>query len=310
MMAPEVLESDLANAVALLKNLQEQVMAVTAEVQALTKKVPAKTCPTGKGLSLLEVKDQLLLTHIMDLSHLILPKFRDWWRIRTVLEKLHPLDQYLKHQNDKLVQTAATGRLRESDLLCFKPRPSNIMRKLSSEDEEEDGAEEGQSGASGKKAGKVTAKNYVPARYDETDACLEGAKRWASSSFVIRELKQQYADAPEEIRDARHPHVTGQSQEHQLCGEATARLSVHPREKGQSEEKRVPEAAVMMGVPVYVSFLSSWDSSNFTVCRFFPWNSLMNLLWTCGKMCINKTDFTCKEKKKSKKVPRRFPLYG
>lgn len=74
MMAPEVLESDLANAVALLKNLQEQVMAVTAEVQALTKKVPAKTCPTGKGLSLLEVKDQLLLTHIMDLSHLILPK--------------------------------------------------------------------------------------------------------------------------------------------------------------------------------------------------------------------------------------------
>uniref|UniRef100_F1SUY3 Uncharacterized protein n=1 Tax=Sus scrofa TaxID=9823 RepID=F1SUY3_PIG len=308
MMAPEVLESDLANAVALLKNLQEQVMAVTAEVQALTKKVPAKTCPTGKGLSLLEVKDQLLLTHIMDLSHLILPKASG--RNSHGFGKGSSFGPIPEASTDKLVQTAATGRLRESDLLCFKPRPSNIMRKLSSEDEEEDGAEGGQSGASGKKAGKVTAKNYVPARYDETDACLEGAKRWASSSFVIRELKQQYADAPEEIREARHPHVTGQSQEHQLCGEATARLSVHPREKGQSEEKRVPEAAVMMGVPVYVSFLSSWDSSNFTVCRFFPWNSLMNLLWTCGKMCINKTDFTCKEKKKSKKVPRRFPLYG
>lgn len=35
------------------------------------------------------------------------------------------------------------------------------------------------------------------------------------SSSVIRELKEQYSDAPEEIRDARHPHVTRQSQEDQ-----------------------------------------------------------------------------------------------
>lgn len=31
------------------------------------------------------------------------------------------------------------------------------------------------------------------------------------------------------------------------------------------------------------------------VC-FFPWNSLINLLWTCGKMFINKIDFTFKLK--------------
>lgn len=55
---------------------------------------------------------------------------------------------------------------------------------------------------------------------DETEAereqkRLDRAKRRALSSSVIRELKEQYSDAPEEIRDSRHPHVTRQSQEDQ-----------------------------------------------------------------------------------------------
>jgi len=105
-----------------LKNLQEQVMAVTAQIQALTKKVQARAYPTEKGLSLLEVKDQLLLMYLMDLTHLILDKASGGSlqghaavlrlvEIRTVLEKLRPLDQKLKYQVDKLVKTAVTGSL-------------------------------------------------------------------------------------------------------------------------------------------------------------------------------------------------------
>lgn len=126
---------------------------------------------------------------------------------------------------------------------------------MSSEDEEEDEVEDGQSEASGKKSVKGVSKKYVPPRLvpvhygmnfgccllsmncfssflcswitpayfhhvDETEAerekkRLERAKRRALSSSVIRELKEQYSDAPEEIRDARHPHVTRQSQEDQ-----------------------------------------------------------------------------------------------
>lgn len=60
---------------------------------------------------------------------------------------------------------------------------------------------------------------------DETEAerekkRLERAKKRALSSSVIRELKEQYSDAPEEIRDARHPHVTRQSQEDQHRSES------------------------------------------------------------------------------------------
>ncbi|XP_016061327.1 PREDICTED: neuroguidin isoform X2 [Miniopterus natalensis] len=259
----EVLESDLPRAVALLKNLQEQVMAVTAQVQALTKKVQARAYPTEKGLSLLEVKDQLLLMYLMDLSHLILDKASGGSlqghaavlrlvEIRTVLEKLRPLDQKLKYQIDKLVKTAVTGSLSENDPLRFKPHPSNMMSKLSSEDEEGE-AEEGQSGASGKKSANGAVKKYVPPRlvpvhYDETEAerekkRLERAKRRALSSSVIRELKEQYSDAPEEIRDARHPHVTRQSQEdqHRINYEESmmVRLSVSKREKGRRKRANV-----------------------------------------------------------------------
>lgn len=126
---------------------------------------------------------------------------------------------------------------------------------MSSEDEEEDEAEEGQSEASGKKSVKGASKKYIPPRLvpvhygmscacgllggsfvcflcqfqsnpcglyhiDETEAereqkRLDRAKKRALSSSVIRELKEQYSDAPEEIRDARHPHATRQSQEDQ-----------------------------------------------------------------------------------------------
>ncbi|KAM6202552.1 neuroguidin [Rhynchocyon petersi] len=262
MAAPEVLESDLPGAVTLLKNLQEQVMAVTAQVQALTKKVQAGAYPTEKGLSLLEVKDQLLLMYLMDLSHLILDKASGGSlqghaavlrlvEIRTVLEKIRPLDQKLKYQIDKLVKTAMTGSLSENDPLRFKPHPSNMMSKLSSEDDEED--EDGQSEASGKKSVKGTSKKYVPPRlvpvhYDETEAerekkRLERARKRALSSSVIRELKEQYSDAPEEIRDARHPHVTRQSQEdqHRINYEESmmVRLSVSKREKGRRKRAHV-----------------------------------------------------------------------
>lgn len=238
-------------------------MAVTAQVQALTKKVQARAFPTEKGLSLLEVKDQLLLMYLMDLSHLILDKASGGSlqghasvlrlvEIRTVLEKLRPLDQKLKYQIDKLVKTAVTGSLSENDPLRFKPQPSNMKSKLSSEDEDEE-ADEGQSETSGKKSAKGGVKKYVPPRlvpvhYDETEAerekkRLERAKKRALSSSVIRELKEQYSDAPEEIRDARHPHATRQSQEdqHRINYEESmmVRLSVSKREKGRRKRASI-----------------------------------------------------------------------
>uniref|UniRef100_A0A8C5NWZ4 Neuroguidin-like n=1 Tax=Jaculus jaculus TaxID=51337 RepID=A0A8C5NWZ4_JACJA len=253
MAASGMLESDLPSAKMLLKSPQEQVMAVTAQAQALTKKVQAGAYSTEEGLSFLEMKDQLLLMYLMDLSHLILDKASGvslqghaavlrLVEIRTVLEKLHPLDQKLKYQVDKLIKTAATGNLSESDPLRFKPHPSNMKSKLSSEDEEEDGAEDDQSGVSGKKSEKGVSKKYVPPRLVPKKR-LERAKRRALSSSVIRELQEQYSESPEEICDVRHPHVTRQSQEdqHRINYEESmmVRLSVSKREKGRRKRASV-----------------------------------------------------------------------
>ncbi|MGH0167724.1 UNVERIFIED_CONTAM: hypothetical protein FKN15_052554 [Acipenser sinensis] len=74
------------------------------------------------GLSFLELRYQLLLLYLQDLTHLLLKKVEGrslrgdsgierLLELRTVLEKMRPIDQKLKYQIDKLVRTAVTGTL-------------------------------------------------------------------------------------------------------------------------------------------------------------------------------------------------------
>ncbi|KAL8177195.1 UNVERIFIED_CONTAM: hypothetical protein K2H54_043198 [Gekko kuhli] len=254
----ERVETDLPAAVKLLKSLQEQVVAVTQHVQSLLQKVRAGTYPTEKGLSFLELKDHLLLLYLQDLSHLILektaghsvaghPALLRLVETRTVLEKMRPIDQKLKYQVDKLVKAAVTGALGENDPLRFKPNPGNLMSKLSDSEEEESGEDAAGAKGSGKEASKGGSRKYVPPRlvpvhYDETEAekekkMLEQAKKRALSSSIIRELKEQYSDAPEEIREGRYAHATRQSREdeHRTSYEESMmiRLNVSRKEKAR-----------------------------------------------------------------------------
>ena len=89
--------------------------------------------------------------------------------IRTVIEKIRPIDQKLKYQIDKLIKTAACGTAAANDPLQFKPNPDNLVGKVcvssknvplyqfsifyfQLEDDEEDDDE---GGASGSKANAV-----------------------------------------------------------------------------------------------------------------------------------------------------------
>ncbi|KAJ6653079.1 hypothetical protein lerEdw1_010165 [Lerista edwardsae] len=255
------IEADLPAALNLLKSLQEQVVAVTHHVQSLAQKVRSGAYPTEKGLSFLEVKDQLLLHYLQDLSHLVLektlgrpmadhPALLRLVETRTVLEKMRPIDQKLKYQVDKLVKAAVTGALGENDPLRFKPNPHNLMSKLSDSEEGEDGDAADGTKDSGKKTSKGGSRKYVPPRlvpvhYDETAAerekkMLEQAKRRALSSSVIRELKEQYSDAPEEVREGRYTHSNRQSREdqHRTNYEESmmVRLNVTRKEKARQRQ--------------------------------------------------------------------------
>ncbi|KAF5901187.1 neuroguidin, partial [Clarias magur] len=223
----EVIQDDLPKAVQLLNTLTQQVAFVTSHVRDLIKKVQSKTYPTSKGLSFLDLRYQLLLFYLQDVAHLISIKadgqslkedgaIHRLVTIRTVLEKMRPLDQKLKYQIDKLVRTAVTGSLAENDPLHFRPNPENLVSKLDqseeSDDDDDDDGRERNKKDSGKK-GTTKPRRYIPPKIapmhydgDLTEAdrqkeLVEKRKKAAFRSSVIGELRQQYSDAPEEIRD-------------------------------------------------------------------------------------------------------------
>uniref|UniRef100_A0A3Q0SWR0 Neuroguidin, EIF4E binding protein n=1 Tax=Amphilophus citrinellus TaxID=61819 RepID=A0A3Q0SWR0_AMPCI len=219
----DLIESDLPKAVQLLNNLTEQVASVTSHVRELLTKAKDGAFKTSKGLSFLDLRYHLLLFYLQDLTHLISIKTEGGKikdsdaltrvvTVRTILEKMRPLDHKLKYQIDKLVRTAVTGSLAENDPLQLRPNPENLISKLSeseSEDEMENKA------ASEKKAAHSSGKKYVPPKIapvhydgdmteaDKKAAQVERHRQAALRSSVIQELRQQYSDAPEEIRDKR-----------------------------------------------------------------------------------------------------------
>ncbi|KAG7526367.1 hypothetical protein JOB18_039440 [Solea senegalensis] len=218
----DLIESNLPKAVQLLNNLTEQVVSVTSHVRELLTKVKDGVFKTSQGLSFLDLRYHLLLFYLQDLTHLISIKSEGGKikdsdaldrvvTIRTVLEKMRPLDHKLKYQIDKLVRTAVTGSLAENDPLQLRPNPENLISKLNESEDSEDEAE-GNAGSE-KKAAHSSGKKYIPPKIapmhyeddmteaDKKKAQEERRKRAALRSSVIQELRQQYSDAPEEIRD-------------------------------------------------------------------------------------------------------------
>ncbi|KAG8596153.1 hypothetical protein GDO81_001754 [Engystomops pustulosus] len=255
-----ITSEELVTAKGLLRSIQEQVTAVTAHIKNLTKKVSNGDLPTEKGLSFLELKDQLLLLYMQDLVHIIMqktsgrslkenPGIMRLVETRTVLEKMRPIEQKLKYQIDKLLRAAVTGSLAENDPLRFKPNPQNLMSKLEESEEEDsdkDDEDESGEGKSQSKTRKYVPPKLAPVHYDDTEAdrdrrILERAKKRALSSSVIRELKEQYTDAPEEIREGRAYHMMqhGKEEQHRINYEESmmVRLNMTRKEKARNKRK-------------------------------------------------------------------------
>ncbi|XP_056289995.1 neuroguidin [Pseudoliparis swirei] len=267
----DLIESDLPAAVQLLRNLTEQVASVTSNVRELITKVKDGAFQTSEGLSFLDLRYHLLLFYLQDLTHLICiktegGKIKDsdalsrLVTIRTVLEKMRPLDHKLKYQIDKLVRTAVTGSLAENDPLQLRPNPENLLSKLSESEESEGEAED----KTEKKAAHSSGRKYVPPKiapvhYDgdmtETDkkkAQSERQRRAALQSSVIQELRQQYSDAPEEIRDRRDFQSDRESRDelHRKNYEESmlVRLNMPQRQKGVRKRGMMSMSGQLSGI--------------------------------------------------------------
>ncbi|XP_055907591.1 neuroguidin [Eupeodes corollae] len=229
-------QTDLPQAIQLLGEMNSNVKQVTDLVEGMLQRVKRGELTTEYGLSFLEVKYHMLLDYLINLTYVVLrkcsgetiegnPSIERLIEIRTVLEKIRPIDYKLRYQIDKLVKTAVTGVSDSSDPILYKPNPENMLTNYdddddydepasNSESEQEDDEAEADEEATVKPKKSITATKsgvYVPPKikpvyYDGDDKpadrdkkLIERAKKRAMTTSMLQDLKEEYLDAPTEI---------------------------------------------------------------------------------------------------------------
>jgi len=220
----EIIARDVQQAFQLLREMNESVQEVIQLVDNMLARVRRGEVSTDKGLSFLEMKYHMLLSYLINLTYVVLrkcsgkmiegdPAIDRLVEIRTVLEKIRPIDHRLKHQIDKLVKTAATGSAMGSDPSNFCAHPENMISKV---EESEESETEDEDNKVGSKEDKLKKGVYVPPKLaavhydgdeswaDKQQRVLERARKRALGSSVMQELQEEYFDRPSEVshRDA------------------------------------------------------------------------------------------------------------
>jgi len=213
----EMEQRDLPQAFRLLGEMNANVVQVNQLVDNMLVRVKNGEISTDKGLSFLEMKYHMLLSYLINLTYVVLrkcsgeriegdPSIDRLIEIRAVLEKIRPIDHKLKYQIDKLVKTAVTGTANSDDPINFKPNPDALVGQLD-ETEEESGSDEEAEGAKTQKSGVYKPPKLAAVHYDGDETinekmrkAEERARRRVVSNTVLRELKEEYLDAP--IEDA------------------------------------------------------------------------------------------------------------
>uniref|UniRef100_A0A1B6H1S0 Sas10 C-terminal domain-containing protein n=1 Tax=Cuerna arida TaxID=1464854 RepID=A0A1B6H1S0_9HEMI len=210
-------------------------------VERMKEEVKGGKLNTSDGISLLDVKNQMMLSYLINTVYVVAkkchgrsiegdPAIERLVEIRTVLERIRPLEHKLKYMMEKLVKTVLTGATNENDATRFKSNMDNMADNLDgsgSESENEEGATSEKK--SDKKSGVYVPPRLAPMHYDEEEnqaarkqKQLERAKRRALHSSVVEELREQYLDTPAEVSHGNALKAT---------------ISKHQRLKNQYEEE-------------------------------------------------------------------------
>uniref|UniRef100_A0A1I7VA66 Neuroguidin n=2 Tax=Loa loa TaxID=7209 RepID=A0A1I7VA66_LOALO len=166
------------------------------------------------GISFYEVKNRDLLAYTRDLVYLMYqmcignsiqgdPAIERLVYLRTVLERMRPIEYRMKSHVEKLILLASDGT--SNDVKTLRPHPE----QLKVDDESEELESENSSDEDASKETKP--KKYVPPKlmavhYNEDEEeveerKMERARRRALQSSLIQDLRAQYSEAPEEFQD-------------------------------------------------------------------------------------------------------------
>uniref|UniRef100_A0A7G3AUJ8 Protein involved in rrna processing n=1 Tax=Lutzomyia longipalpis TaxID=7200 RepID=A0A7G3AUJ8_LUTLO len=169
----------------------------------------------------------MLLTYLINLTYVVLrkcsgqtiendPSIDRLIEIRTVLEKIRPIDHKLRYQIDKLVKTAQNttpnsgGILRANLGHAATPLPEESAQTQDSEGSEDgDGVDEEKNRKRPTKAGGsglYVPPKLIPMHYEEDEGKadrnrkqIERAKKRSIGMAIIEDLKEEYLDTPVEI---------------------------------------------------------------------------------------------------------------
>ena len=211
----ELIAKDLPEVLSILDTLKINITDSTAHINHFHGKIANDEVSGEDGLSFLEMKCQLFLNYLINLTYLMLLKvdgkpfveqacIERLVEIRTVLEKIRPIEKKLTYQIDKLVKLAATESLNDQqDPLSFKPNLDNLVGK-----DEEESDSEGE-GENNEKSGvyvppKVSAVHYDEDIITKKEKMMEKARQRSLNSALLQDLRTEYSEAPEEIRNERN----------------------------------------------------------------------------------------------------------
>jgi len=255
----ETEQQDLPAALCLLKEMNSSVLQVTGLVDSMLVRVKSGEITTDKGLSFLEMKYHMLLSYLIDLTYIVLrkcsgetieadPSIDRLIEIRTVLEKIHPIDTKLKYQIDKVVKNAITGVSSENNPNLYRAHPENLVSKLGEEGEEDSEGSADEDSKDKDKTPKVGV--YVPPKVaamhyadNETKAEREGRqtdrnRRRALNSSVMRELRDEFTDSPLEISSGSRHHLAVSKFEQEKTDYEENYLTRLPLTKSEKHKKR------------------------------------------------------------------------
>ncbi|CAG9099144.1 hypothetical protein JYU34_002541 [Plutella xylostella] len=252
----EMEQPDIDQAMNLLKEMNGNVHQVIQLVDNMIVRVKNGELSTDKGLGFLEMKYQMLVSYLINLTFIVLrkcsgeriesdPTIDRLIEIRTVLEKIRPIDSKLKYQIDKLVKSAVVGASTENDPQAYRANPQNLMSKVdNSEDDSSDAAD-----AEEIKEKSAKSNLYVPPKLaavhfdDETSKSnsernKERSKKQFLNSSVMRELREEYSDAPMEVTTGNHVKHSISKQEQERTEYEENYLTRLPVTKAEKNRRR------------------------------------------------------------------------
>jgi hypothetical protein len=212
-----ILENDSPELLRLLPTLRDKIVELRERIHPILTKVRSGQLPTSKGVSYLEVKNQLLLNYCMNLCFYLAlkasgrrvkdhPVITQLLRTRTLLEKLRPLDQKLRYQVDKLLKIATLGKAAASAADPKLKYKANLRDFVSSS---EAAAPTPEASATDERSveQKYVVPKIAPLAYEETDRKSEQRrqrqKERAAQSAMAQFLTAEFSAQPES------QHVSG-----------------------------------------------------------------------------------------------------